>query len=97
MLAPPPRAASKSANFITGRRIYRLTIERLGYESVRLQDTTEQLNKLRQRYQQMQARSAGRTLSVPPRPAKPESTPAAAAPANAAQALTLKATPAMSK
>jgi len=61
---------------------YRLVAKRRGYESVRLEDMTEQTAKLRQRQAEMQASRAGRKLSVP---------------ARAAQALTLKATPVPSK
>jgi hypothetical protein len=57
-----------------------------GYESVRLEDVTEQMNKLRERHEQRQVTSAGRKLSVPARPARPE-------PANGATLLKAPAPP----
>jgi len=44
---------------------YRIVAKRRGYESVRLEDITEQTNKMRQRHAEMQARRAGRKLSAP--------------------------------
>jgi hypothetical protein len=70
---------------------YRIMAKRRGYESVRLEDVTEQINKLRERHEQRQARTAGRKLSVPARPARPESASGAAQPAKQAGAMTLKA------
>jgi hypothetical protein len=44
---------------------YRIVAKRRGYESVRLEDITEQTNEMRQRHAEMQARRAGRKLSAP--------------------------------
>jgi hypothetical protein len=76
---------------------YRIVAKRLGYESVRLEDTTELMNKMRERQAQMKARGAGRKLSVPARPAKLESPSPTAQTAKPARATTLKAAPAPPK
>jgi hypothetical protein len=76
---------------------YRIVAKRIGYESVRLEDTTEQTNKMRERQDQMEARRAGHELSAPDRPAKPVPPNIAAQAAKPARATTLKAAPAPPK
>ncbi len=51
---------------------YRIGAKRRGYESVRLEDITDRMNKMRQHDAEMLARHAGRKISVPPVPATPE-------------------------
>lgn len=49
---------------------YRIVAKRRG-ESVRLEDITDQMDKMRQHDAEMQARRAGRKIPVPPVPAAP--------------------------
>jgi hypothetical protein len=48
---------------------YRIVAKRRGYESVRLEDITDQTNQMRQHGAEMLARHAGRKISAPPVPA----------------------------
>jgi hypothetical protein len=50
---------------------YRIVAKRRGYESVRLEDVTDQMNKLRQHQAEMRARRAGRKNSAHAIPAIP--------------------------
>jgi hypothetical protein len=54
------------ASTINSGEAYRIVAKRRGYESVRLEDVTEQMNNMRQHEAEMQARRAGRKNSVPP-------------------------------
>jgi hypothetical protein len=51
---------------------YRIVAKRQGYESVRLEDVTDQTAKMRRRQAEMRAKRAGRKVAVPARPAMPE-------------------------
>jgi hypothetical protein len=51
---------------------YRIVAKRRGYESVRLEDITDRMDKMRQHEAEMQARRAGSKISAPPVPAAPQ-------------------------
>ena len=71
---------------------YRIVAKRRGYESVRLEDVTDQTAKMRQRQAEMRAKRADRKVAPPAGPAMPEIAAQAAPPTNPARALTLKTT-----
>ncbi|MGA2593115.1 MAG: hypothetical protein ABSH32_24625, partial [Bryobacteraceae bacterium] len=55
---------------------YRIVAKRRGYESVRLEDMTDQMNKMRERQAKLLAkRGAAGPTSAPPRPVAPEMAP----------------------
>lgn len=70
---------------------YRIVAKRRGYEKVRMEDTTEQMNKIRERQAEMQAkRSSVGPSSAPPRPVAPELTPRVPAQAQPARVSSLQ-------
>jgi hypothetical protein len=50
---------------------YRIVAKRRGYENTRMEDVTEQMDKMRQNQAQLQPKNSGRPMSAPPRPAAP--------------------------